>query len=599
MSLANRGIVRAAIVAVAVLLVLHWWRLEEASWEVPSAMAQEEVVAPSARLVLSFPFYGSTPILSWSPDGQRLAFNAAYEYFGYDGEEGAFAGQLGLWVYERDTETTRHLLDEQRYHPAWIGNQQIASACSPYENCTEGLYLTELDGTNRLALEASVYHTVAASSSDHEVLFFNGFSGYTEWNKFDTDTSTRSPNLSSNCSWEPPPELFQDQCVQQVGEVSVAADASSGLWVRYGESDPIQVDATPAYEFSSSAWDCAGSHGGPVAPCLSPDGSQVAYVGASFGSLVLRVHELPTAEDVASVIGAGAGSAAALPLFDPAGPVQAVIAPTADPPAPMASRETPTTSSDPSRAYLAFDFFGDTPSLAWSPDSAHLAFNAAFVGSAYMADYDPAYAAVSGNLGLFVVDAAAGSIRRIVNEQRYHPAWLQADQLVSACSMFEGCTAGLAMTKLDGETTVAAVGSGTSHTAAGTDGRALFFDYDHYTWSAYDVATGETTREISSNCSWEPPAELSQDQCLQQVGDTRVWAQVPTGLYVQIGDAPAMRLDPSPPWLYEFGYAWGCSREDFSGPIAPCLSPDGRRVAYVTRSATGLSMHLHEIPSAP
>ena len=598
MDLSKRGILRAAIVAVAALVVLQWWHVENSSWEMPTAAAQEELTPTSARLVLSFAFHGSTPSLSWSPDGQRLAFNAAYEYFGHDHEESHFAGQLGLWVYERDTETTRHLLDEQRFHPAWIGNELVASACSPYESCTEGLYLTGLDGTNRLALEAGVYHTVASSGSEQDVLFYNGFSGYTEWNRFDTNTSARTPNLSSNCSWEPPAELFQDQCVQQVGEVSVATDDTSGLWVRYGESDPIQVDATPAFWFSSSAWECAESHSGPVAPCLSPDGRQVAYVGASSGSLVLRVHELPTPEEVASLGAPGAGSASAVPFFvQPATtPIQGTIAASVDPAAPMASRETQTTSTDPSRGYLAFDFFGDTPSLAWSPDSAHLAFNSAFVGSAYMADYDSAFAAVSGHLGLFVIDATAGSIQRVLSEQRYHPAWVGNDTVASACSMFEGCTSGLALTKLDGETTLVGA-SGTSHTVAATDGDVLFFDYNAYTWSKYHVESGGTTGEVSASCSWEPPAELVQDQCVQQVGDVRVWAQVPTGLYVQVGEAAPMRLDPSPPWLYEFGYAWGCSREDFSGPIAPCLSPDGRRVAYVTRSVAGLSLHLHEIPT--
>jgi hypothetical protein len=591
----------------AMVLVLVWRAAEPPGGALVFAQGEPPTMSPAApgglgpRLVLSHSFYGSTPSLAWSPDGQRLAFNAAYEYFGYDEQISEHARSLGLWVYERDGEAARQLVSQQRYHPAWVGDAQIASGCSPYESCTPGLYLTDLAGVEVQALAADVYHTVAAS--DSQVLFYNGFSGYTRWNRFDVRTAAHETGLSASCSWEPPPGLYLDQCVQQVGEVSVAVDVSSGLWVRYGEGAPLHVDATPPFEFSSSAWDCREDHSGPVAPCLSPDGRQVAYVAQGPRSLLLRVHELPTAAEVAAA--PAAPWAAVVPsregpreppsyVFDDRTLPEHVVttAPTEDA---LQRRTTPAVGSDPSRPYLGFDFYGDTPSLSWSPDGRHLVFNAAYQYSEYLGG-EPQYEAARPRLGLWVVEPAASSARRLTNEERYHPAWVDDASLASSCSFSQACTEGLMLTDLAGSSRVP-LPFAVSVAAASADGQVLYYDDSSASWGRYDVGSGQREPNVSPSCAWEPPPALFRDHCVQQVGDARVWVQAGIGLYAQVGAGPPIRLDPTPPWLDEEGYAWGCSRESFTGPVEPCLSPDGRYVAYVARGTRSeLSLHVHELP---
>jgi hypothetical protein len=392
--------------------------------------------------------------------------------------------------------------------------------------------------------------------------------------------------------------MVQDQCVQEVGDVRVTVDASTGLWAQWGASSPFQVDATPPFTFSGGASACAGSHDGPVQPCLSPDGLEVAYVAQGDGGLLLRVHELPDVADMASVIGgpAALGTAALeSPSFvTPSTPGPGVTAPSLTTPAPIIPMEARLTP-DGSRPFLAFDFYGDTPSLAWSPDSGHLAFNAAFAGSAYREDWDPMYTTFLSELGLFVMDAGMATVQRVASEQRYHPSWLGNDRVASACSVNESCTSGLALTELDGTTTMA-TRSSVFNTAAMSDHEVLYFAADTYSWDRVDTDTSATVSAVAPGCSWEPPPELAQDQCIQEVGDVRVWVQLGTGLYSQVGSNAPVRLDPSPPWVLESGYAYACRQNDHSGPIQPCLSPDGQRVAYVTRSISGLSLHVHDVP---
>ncbi|MBN1945178.1 MAG: PD40 domain-containing protein [Bradymonadales bacterium] len=265
--------------------------------------ATPETPASQTGLLLSFPFYGNTPSLAWSPDGSRLAFNSAFRSARNRDEVAALSEALGLYLYEREGAAVRRLVPEQRYHPAWLGNERIASACSHYEICTEGLYLTGLDGASQHALDAGVYHTVAVD--DHQVLFYSGYPEYTQWNRLDIQTSTRETELSAACSWEPPAEMFVDQCLQQVGEMRVLSDEAKGLWVQIGTEPPVLLDTHLPFVFTRRAYSCQQEHRGPVAPCLSPDGRQVAYVASAENGMELRVHGLPETQEALAAMHQG------------------------------------------------------------------------------------------------------------------------------------------------------------------------------------------------------------------------------------------------------------------------------------------------------
>lgn len=578
----TRSSVRVLVAAPLAVVLVLWWQSNDRALEFPDLSAQAVPAMP--RVVLTFGFFGDTPSLAWAPDSQHLAFNSAFGAY-----PGGHGSGLGLWVYDRSSEATTQLVREPRYHPAFLGNETIATACSPYEDCTEGLYLTQLSGANQHALTSSVYHTVAGSGGDDDLLFFEGFRGYTGWNQYDTTTAARHAGVAPGCSWEPPASLVQDQCVQQVGSVSVAVDTTRGLWVRVGEADPFLADEGSGYWYSGSPWDCIGNHAGVVDPCLSPDGRQVAWVAQAEGQLQLRVVELPT---LAGLTAFGpAGDPSAVPLFSgdvPVGvpdPATAPLAMAPDDPQPMTRTMTTETSTDPARAYLALDLFGDSPSLAWSPEGERLVVSAT---NHYLET-------PTNQGGLFVIDPAAGTAQRLTSEERRHPVWTSAATIVSSCGFFSTCSPGLIAMDLEANRAQQVVDTQAVHVAASQSGGLVFHDPMSYTWREWSAADG-IVESSEQGCAWEPPPSTTLDQCVQQVGDVRVWSQAPTGLYAQVGAGRPMRLDPRSPYFFELGYSDGCREQIHQGVVQPCLSPDGSRVAYITRGAVGLSLHVHDIP---
>lgn len=573
--------------AAALAAALVW---DAAPSGLPEADAQPIPEHP-ASLIAALPFLGSTPTLAWSPDGRRLAFNAAYEYYGYDPSDAEVAERLGVWVHDFDAGTTRRLVSEQRYHPAWIGDDTIASACSPYETCTEGLFLTDLDGNSTHALDVSVYHTLAGS--DGGVVFFNGFSGYTQWNHYDPGTGARRESIGATCSWEPPPGLAQDQCVQTVGDTRVWAQ-DSGLWATYGASAPVQIDESPGYYFTSQAWDCRGDHSGYVQPCLSPDGQRVAHVTGDPSALLLRVHSLPAPDLSAepapldpALLGAALPGHAA-----PTAPVDETALFSTSP---LSPRMTPPTSDAPSRPYLGIDFYGETSTVSWSPDGRYLAFNAAYHGARDRSDWDPSYATVRGALGVFVVEPTTASLTQVSDRGRLHPTWSSPTTLVTACDDFADCAVGMLAHDVVAAARSVVSTEPASNVAPGPAGTMFSFEPIRYQWMRHD-AEGTVTAAGSTTCSWEPPAEAGS-QCLSEVGDTRVSVREGMGLYYQRGAAPEVRLDPTPPAVYGEWAPWGCSRTDHGGLYRACLSPDGRYASYIARgTANNLSLHVHELP---
>ncbi|MBN1948092.1 MAG: PD40 domain-containing protein [Bradymonadales bacterium] len=301
---------------VPVMALLSWWPIDlneavrtgeaaEMSPIEPMRLADQPepggpgVIAAGTQgsLVLSFPLHGNLATIAWSPDGRRLVANAAYRGRPLSEIE-RHRASLGLWVYERDEGRIRHLLDEQRYHPAWIGNETLASACASSEECAPGLTLTDLDGTSRQIVAGDILFTLAVDES--RLLFYRPDSG---WNRLDIRTGLAEPVEAAPGPVQPPDGLFVDQCVQQVGDLRLFTDAATGLWFQVGEQAPVQLDSTPPYWTTPHLGSDPADYQSAMEPCLSPDGRQAAYIayreGLSGGGesealfLFLRIHELP------------------------------------------------------------------------------------------------------------------------------------------------------------------------------------------------------------------------------------------------------------------------------------------------------------------
>lgn len=297
--IATKGVVFATLV-----MAVFQWGQQEGTMGLPAAFAQDP--PDEAVRVIDYEFFGNTIALAWSPDSRHLAFNAAFESWYYWDYGSSPASSTGVFVVNPVAETVEQIVEENRFHPAWIGNEVVASNCSEYDECTTGLYLTNIDGTNEHPLSDSISHTLAAN--DHQVLFYSDYPRYTQWNRYDIESGTREEYVSSDSSWDAPEGLSEDQCIQEVGSTRIYFRRPLGLWAQIGDEPPIRLDGTPPWLYDSGysdpyyyeyEYDYYGTETGGnddenmVGPCLSPDGQFVAYLAQGLTGIALRVYRLP------------------------------------------------------------------------------------------------------------------------------------------------------------------------------------------------------------------------------------------------------------------------------------------------------------------
>lgn len=254
----------------------------------------------SGSAVWSMTLYGNTPSLAWSPNGQHLAFNQAYEYYGFSDEEAAYAEDLGLWVYSLESGEARMLENDQRYHPAWLGDDLIVSGCSNYESCEAGLYLNDLDGTREQLRDNAFF---AQAFSEYEVIYRPRRSdGYYLLDvRMDSEYEVMTDSHWDFDEWEPHPQSL-NQCPQTVGETSVRVN-EDGLWLTRTGEEPVLIDSTPPHQYLYlGEEDPYSRRADYIEPCLHPEGDRVAYItaGSTRGMMELRLVPIAPNEEIVS-----------------------------------------------------------------------------------------------------------------------------------------------------------------------------------------------------------------------------------------------------------------------------------------------------------
>jgi len=248
-------------------------------------------------------------------------------------------------------------------------------------------------------------------------------------------------------------------------------------------------------------------------------------------------------------------------------PTTVLLAPGETNPAPQTA-ETPAPSSSP-RIALEWSLLGDTPTVAWSPDSSRLAI-------ADQINYlntpaDPK------TVGIDVLDVASGERKRVVHGPGYHPVWITLDSIAYGCSPYE-CdkTQGLYLLRLDGSVAQRVLDRGVYHTRASKNGSVLFFSGfpEDEGWMIMDSVRFSTRPLGDTKDSWSPPAQALDDQCPPKTSGKRVEARDDkivlhddAGRTSEVASAPAFRL------------AWPADGR----VVKPCLSPDGRFVVYFSQ----------------
>jgi hypothetical protein len=238
--------------------------------------------------------------------------------------------------------------------------------------------------------------------------------------------------------------------------------------------------------------------------------------------------------------------------------------------------------------------YGDTPSLAWSPSGNRLAFNQAF-GPYYGYGATPPPAVASSELGVFAVDPDSGDVAHLSEGPAYHPAWLDDEHVVWACSsMMVDCVDGVFKVDLGG-VVEKLVPTGSQLVYSVSPVEIIYLNYD-YAWLLRNLDTGRVNLVYSAAHPYydtEPPPGFYRDQCLQNVGDVRAYAMPEDGVYVSVGGAAPVQISEDAPFFVG-DPAYGVDR--FNSPVPPCVSPDGSRVAFVTQHPEPGRINLHIVP---
>ncbi|MCA9565003.1 MAG: hypothetical protein KC561_16010, partial [Myxococcales bacterium] len=167
---------------VAGLLLLTWSEARDAKAdpvETPAADGPES----GFRLVVSHAFLGTTPNLSWSPNGRLLAISAAVR----DSWELRTTGTTtnGVWVGDVDSGAVRRIVDTNRNRARFVTNEWIASTCESYDLCHDGLRVDNLDGRTIPILPDNP-HEGGFRSPDGHLVYASGMS----FAAFDVETES-------------------------------------------------------------------------------------------------------------------------------------------------------------------------------------------------------------------------------------------------------------------------------------------------------------------------------------------------------------------------------------------------------------------------
>lgn len=236
---------------------------------------------------------------------------------------------------------------------------------------------------------------------------------------------------------------------------------------------------------------------------------------------------------------------------------------------------------------------GSTPTLAWSPDSTRVAVAASFE----YYGFGELPKKLASQTGIYVVDPARRTSWRVSQNQGYHPTWLNARTLAWGISPYEHGQEGLYVASLSGtsaKTRRLGALKGVYHLGlAAKSGRLLLYSGfpEDRGWVEVDPRTAAITARGGAGAkgvtSWNPPPGSRQAQCLQQVGKVR--SSITSGGQILLETKSQNVMIPEAPFsFYTYngtGRRRSCAAPGHCGPVAPCLSPKGDRVAYVSQGA--------------
>lgn len=233
-----------------------------------------------------------------------------------------------------------------------------------------------------------------------------------------------------------------------------------------------------------------------------------------------------------------------------------------------------------------FTLHGNTPSMAWSADSSRLVVNAAYTYYGWRDQIEEH----EHELGVYVVDPAKSSFVKVGAESGYHPLWLDPSTVAWGHSPYEHGAAGLYTSPADRrEITRIGLMEGVYHTLPAKEGGVLFWSGfpEDMGWASIEPAAQSPrsvprpkgmSREDFKN-SWKRPPGAFIDQCAAtgpgapRVNFEGVWV-------VHSAGGEKMPLAGRP---YVFDYEGGPPKLPApESVVAPCLSPDGAWVAWLT-----------------
>jgi len=312
--LALKAMVFFGAVFLAVLWVITLSKNDEL-FEKKAYAAQkrsDDEIKGSKGANISVNLHGSTPSMAWSPDGRHLAFNAAFEYFGFRNEYQQHKTKLGIFIADVKKGKINRISTQQGFHPLWLSKRKLAWGNSPYEKEPEGLYTAELKKAGKTKIKQvgrykGVYHTLAGKKGG--ILMFSGFPEYKRWVKVNPKTGTmkqikfpskrkkkskkgKSQNPDPKNSWIRPAGHFNEQCKQKVGKISVSVDNKDGTIYLTTSNATIEMDHKSYifYNYGRKSCDVDKQHCGPVKACLSPKGRYLAYFGPKTGKASYTLH---------------------------------------------------------------------------------------------------------------------------------------------------------------------------------------------------------------------------------------------------------------------------------------------------------------------
>lgn len=235
-----------------------------------------------------------------------------------------------------------------------------------------------------------------------------------------------------------------------------------------------------------------------------------------------------------------------------------------------------------------FTLHGNTPSMAWSPDSSRLVVNS---GYTYYG-WEQQVTEHEAELGVWVVDPARSSFVKVSRQPGYHPLWLGNDQVAWGHSRYEHGDAGLYTSPAD-RRAVTRIGlfDGVNHTLPAKEGGILFFSGwpEDMGWSVVDPATGDPkvvsrprgTSKDDHRSSWKRPKGLYVDQCAPSSSQVRVNFEGRWRVYEEGEEPRTLKGQP-----YVFDYDGGSPKLPAPESVVwPCVSPDGQWVAWVSKGA--------------